>query len=271
MRYRTLALEAGAYPRRHGGNDSGWCFTWPYGGLSPQARGKPRCYGGDERLSGPIPAGTGETHSRIDSGKISRAYPRRHGGNIQTEIPRPTGRGLSPQARGKQTVNNEMLGAQRPIPAGTGETCTPMAGCCSIRAYPRRHGGNNTDEWYAFTRSGLSPQARGKHLLNEVVHLPGGPIPAGTGETPANPRYTQSRGAYPRRHGGNCAALSPTPEASGLSPQARGKHDAVYLTALAQGPIPAGTGETYPSVSRGCHIGAYPRRHGGNKQLLMTR
>ena len=100
----VLAGDTGrAYPRRHGGNFFNACELLKVPGLSPQARGK------HIRLlflkvgKGPIPAGTGETRGQCRHNGISRAYPRRHGGNPIPEGITEVLEGLSPQARGKLT------------------------------------------------------------------------------------------------------------------------------------------------------------------------
>ncbi len=76
--------------------------------------------------------------------------------------------------------------------------------------------------------------------------------------------YRYSDRAYPRRHGGNSTILRIDAELSGLSPQARGKPLEPPAFRHGEGPIPAGTGETNPVISRSNPSRAYPRRHGGN-------
>ena len=132
---------------------------------------------------GPIPAGTGETIAVRTSFKTPRAYPRRHGGNKWIDLLRYLQWGLSPQARGKPA---EAFGAGAdtgPIPAGTGETSLRQSDKMTNGAYPRRHGGNHQSTRKPWLTTGLSPQARGKRVQDQVGTLGVGPIPAGTGET----------------------------------------------------------------------------------------
>ena len=64
-----------------------------------------------------------------------------------------------------------------------GETIRVLEQSVSVRAYPRRHGGNEGNVTPAAAVMGLSPQARGKLKLDIVRDFNNGPIPAGTGET----------------------------------------------------------------------------------------
>ena len=219
--------------------------------------------------SGPIPAGTGETLPKRSKTFPLRAYPRRHGGNARLLIELRSVMGLSPQARGKQVwdqVGDQVWG---PIPAGTGETVVGCRGVQPLRAYPRRHGGNEGENDMKLIAQGLSPQARGK-LQNSSGNLQvTGPIPAGTGETAFPATGSRPAKAYPRRHGGNAAEYVPSPTSQGLSPQARGKLMANLFPAQARGPIPAGTGETKRGDTIHSGKWAYPRRHGGNVGVVL--
>ena len=131
-----------------------------------------------------------------------------------------------------------------PIPAGTGETIARKVRHRFSRAYPRRHGGNDSHRIGLFNCAGLSPQARGKRALNFAEYSSSGPIPAGTGETGRKFLDQILPRAYPRRHGGNIALSGQIPKEQGLSPQARGKLARNIHVNLKCGPIPAGTGET---------------------------
>ena len=119
----------------------------------------------------------------------------------------------------------------------------------SSKAYPRRHGGNQAMAGTEKRIKGLSPQARGKHYSVRTDPQRAGPIPAGTGETGSLVLNQDPNRAYPRRHGGNLTGLQKDFRPTGLSPQARGKQVAAAQVAAAQGPIPAGTGETLWGLS----------------------
>ena len=154
---------------------------------------------------------------------MSRAYPRRHGGNISENQRHDYAAGLSPQARGKPMSDLPRPAGRGPIPAGTGETHQNPARGRYGGAYPRRHGGNVDKFCLWVRRSGLSPQARGKLIVQRLSDSSYGPIPAGTGETRAKRRIGPKTGAYPRRHGGNEIKSIQFQSLKGLSPQARGK------------------------------------------------
>ncbi len=70
-----------AYPRGRGGNPSIVCTTQGCRGLSPRARGKLTHLKSDDLVSGPIPAGAGETPRCSNRRTHRRAYPRGRGGN----------------------------------------------------------------------------------------------------------------------------------------------------------------------------------------------
>ena len=91
------------------------------------------------------------------------------------------------------------------------------------RAYPRRRGGNLGESFGGDRDLGLSPQARGEHLLGPSLVIRGGPIPAGAGGTAMNLNPDRMDGAYPRRRGGNFSGAVDTCFRKGLSPQARGE------------------------------------------------
>ncbi len=220
----------------------------------------------NEKTEGPIPAGTGETINPASKFLHVRAYPRRHGGNRGFINGRWKSTGLSPQARGKLSPSLQQPAGQGPIPAGTGETCCLHTSAGAIRAYPRRHGGNWQFPPVQHLGRGLSPQARGKlaQWRSRCAHH--GPIPAGTGETGSGPGSGRGSGAYPRRHGGNISSEALLIRSCGLSPQARGKPNNGIPQYQTIGPIPAGTGETFPCLALVCLARAYPRRHGGNSR-----
>ena len=72
--------------------------------------------------------------------------------------------GLSPQARGKLVNTFMRPPVQGPIPAGAGETWSPLSIHDAHGAYPRRRGGNIANASGPMLTTGLSPQARGKRL-----------------------------------------------------------------------------------------------------------
>ena len=112
----------GAYPRWRGGNTGLSVAIRYHGGLSPLARGKPKCELEYPLRLGPIPAGAGETDFVGWLSTGTRAYPRWRGGNVHQAHHQGCGEGLSPLARGKPTGRQGREAVAGPIPAGAGET-----------------------------------------------------------------------------------------------------------------------------------------------------
>ena len=233
-------------------------------GLSPLARGKHAKDRQGRRGRGPIPAGAGETQAPPTRLMASGAYPRWRGGNISACNRIEHAAGLSPLARGKPNPAFFRMRRTGPIPAGAGETLHQITRTTPCRAYPRWRGGNCACLQVVVRYLGLSPLARGKLTAPLERGLPFGPIPAGAGETFTHASSAVLSGAYPRWRGGNWHTGVAWNGSMGLSPLARGKHDPVSAVAKLTGPIPAGAGETEPSVPTALMLRAYPRWRGGN-------
>ena len=217
---------------------------------------------------GPIPAGAGGTASCVPRKRFARAYPRRRGGNLPRVVAKVRDKGLSPQARGEPCRKVQVGPEQGPIPAGAGGTARRSSTTRSTRAYPRRRGGNTTAYRIVAACVGLSPQARGELAPLKRADNVRGPIPAGAGGTRQRPFHRGGGRAYPRRRGGNLAAVWAAVRDEGLSPQARGERASLAACALNRGPIPAGAGGTTPKPCAVSGIRAYPRRRGGNIRRL---
>ena len=177
------------------------------------------------------------------------------------------GEGLSPLARGKRIPWGVSLVGRRPIPAGAGETRRPCYGHGNVGAYPRWRGGNVLGIVLRSLGRGLSPLARGKHALTTPTAGSLGPIPAGAGETAACTDSHSASKAYPRWRGGNHCGGPGVALQPGLSPLARGKQEVFDLYRSAEGPIPAGAGETPDAPPATEPARAYPRWRGGNPRI----
>ena len=116
---------------------------------------------------------------------------------------------------------------------------------------------------------GLSPRARGNHLVARERGPWRGPIPACAGEPLAPQQLGQDRWAYPRVRGGTWVDLFGAAGDSGLSPRARGNHASKVLVDENTGPIPACAGEPATGRARGRRRGAYPRVRGGTVAVLV--
>ncbi len=77
--------------------------------------------------------------------------------------------------------------AQGPIPARAGEPVKPNMPPEQFRAYPRSRGGTCSLLPPAAAAMGLSPLARGNHLVAIEIWSRRGPIPARAGEPPLAP------------------------------------------------------------------------------------
>ncbi len=174
--------------------------------------------------------------------------------------------GLSPHARGKRLVLISSMVSLGPIPACAGETPGSTSTLSAPRAYPRMRGGNFRKIHAAWSRSGLSPHARGKHSASRWNKHHAGPIPACAGETDDFVKRHDFPWAYPRMRGGNGLSVQRCRSRWGLSPHARGKHVGVRDLHGKQGPIPACAGETRRVRQPRSLRGAYPRMRGGNSR-----
>ncbi len=114
-----------------------------------------------------------------------------------------------------------------------------------------------------FLSSGLSPLARGNHLLGLCERFDVGSIPARTGEPPMPMPMTNTSGVYPRSHGGTEALLADPEWQAGLSPLTRGNPETVISMVHLLGSIPARTGEPRTPIQPHGRQRVYPRSHGG--------
>ena len=110
--------------------------------------------------------------------------------------------------------------------------------------------------------SGLSPLARGNHVLIAIDQLIYGPIPARTGQPCARSSPSSPSSAYPRSHGATENTCITADAGLGLSPLARGNRPRPLGQGSPAGPIPARTGQPLVPVLLGSCSGAYPRSHG---------
>ncbi len=91
--------------------------------------------------------------------------------------------GLSPLARGTRFFGSATGRASRFIPAGAGNTLEAITLHQLISVYPRWRGEHAVNALRSILNAGLSPLARGTHLIVVVVDLPERFIPAGAGNT----------------------------------------------------------------------------------------
>ena len=170
--------------------------------------------------------------------------------------------GLSPLARGTRQNGLSSLVRLRFIPAGAGNTCfrKSMDYCYSV--YPRWRGEHEMLVSVNAANTGLSPLARGTHILQNTRLISTRFIPAGAGNTCCSSWWSAAIAVYPRWRGEHNVRLSPLCVVAGLSPLARG------TLAPARRPeswfrfIPAGAGNTTWSPIVGYTVTVYPRWRG---------
>ena len=130
--------------------------------------------------------------------------------------------GLSPLARGTLPVAAYHAQSARFIPAGAGNTkCRTLRASLSA-VYPRWRGEHSQINVANHLTTGLSPLARGTHLLRSGLPYRHRFIPAGAGNTCRRSRDGSGGTVYPRWRGEHATATSPPNPMNGLSPLARG-------------------------------------------------
>ncbi len=180
----------------------------------------------------------------IDEVKIQAVYPRWRGEHRILNRGGIHFGGLSPLARGTQSLLSQFYEQIRFIPAGAGNTANGFAASASCTVYPRwrgEHGSMVADNRSTF---GLSPLARGTRADCRSNRWYLRFIPAGAGNTMAQIQLIKISAVYPRWRGEHPAAIFFNVTQLGLSPLARGT---LYDCRRYEKPrrfIPAGAGNT---------------------------
>ncbi len=120
---------------------------------------------------------------------------------------------------------------------------------------------------------GLSPLARGTRIESCVNSRRPRFIPAGAGNTHSLARLNQLSPVYPRWRGEHSEYFADLFTDRGLSPLARGTRGNSFLDAALLRFIPAGAGNTLPSLVDEKSITVYPRwrgEHGGRIFYIPT-
>ena len=129
---------------------------------------------------------------------------------------------LFPLARGNPAHAAQAGVGAGPIPARAGQPRANTLPCRATRAYPRSR--EATEQMLAARANdrGLSPLARGNHLLGEGGFFGLGPIPARAGQPAVSKTGKTLATAYPRSRGATRRLPRSLPHPQGLSPLARG-------------------------------------------------
>ncbi len=191
-------------------------------GSSPQARGTPTRAEFCAIACRFIPAGAGNTASRLARASRLAVHPRRRGEHIFPVSLRMWPAGSSPQARGTPGRQGRCPGHSRFIPAGAGNTFMTLPIISASAVHPRRRGEHRDKAVKRQLLTGSSPQARGTLMLCGSRPVRGRFIPAGAGNTPAQLVFRLRRPVHPRRRGEHPSLPYEADGPSGSSPQARG-------------------------------------------------
>ncbi len=156
--------------------------------------------------------------------------------------------GLSPLMRGTHMNVGSDRVFTRFIPAGAGNTVLDHFKFTIDSVYPRWRGEHTDCGICSVQILGLSPLARGTLNHQPDHQLPHRFIPAGAGNTSASASVNIPVTVYPRWRGEHRAIASSMFTTFGLSPLARGTHDAAMSFSWASRFIPAGAGNTEASA-----------------------
>ena len=163
---RPFASEMTVYPRWRGEHLLFSCLTTDRRGLSPLARGTQQIPADNHRQSRFIPAGAGNTDA-INTGSMAPpVYPRWRGEHLLKRNPENDVIGLSPLARGTPRLQDFRIWLSRFIPAGAGNTVSPVKNNRSLPVYPRWRGEHAAAASKYGNAAGLSPLARGTPTLS---------------------------------------------------------------------------------------------------------
>ncbi len=149
-------------------------------------------------------------------------YPRWRGEHLFSQIYGLLLFGLSPLARGTRAHGIQSRVSARFIPAGAGNTGSATAAPMTTSVYPRWRGEHEMLVSVNAANTGLSPLARGTHILQNTRLISTRFIPAGAGNTRRLISAARDSPVYPRWRGEHGITVIHWPPISGLSPLARG-------------------------------------------------
>ena len=210
------------YPRVYGGTGLVPEVGLPVRGLSPRVRGNPSSAAALLRLSGSIPACTGEPRPSRMIGMRLWVYPRVYGGTARSSSPSGARPGLSPRVRGNRHARCIPPAYPRSIPACTGEPAHRPGSIRHWRVYPRVYGGTVRGRIRYREDRGLSPRVRGNPYGYLIIVVVLGSIPACTGEPFPCAWASRYSWVYPRVYGGTRSDGDAGLLFPGLSPRVRG-------------------------------------------------
>ena len=236
--------------------------TSDWRGLSPLARGTPILEFVIWTPMRFIPAGAGNSSSAFLCAVSKSVYPRWRGELSTIYPPLLNGTGLSPLARGTLPLVSCRPRKNRFIPAGAGNSQYHYIKECRIPVYPRWRGELGAVFTVHCANLGLSPLARGTHILIGIHELRPRFIPAGAGNSATRWQSSYPTTVYPRWRGELFFQLQHCCCIDGLSPLARGTLNQVVVLSAAGRFIPAGAGNSRARGDSGRACTVYPRWRG---------
>ena len=233
-------------------------------GSSPRGRGKRRLLIGHRERLGLIPAWAGKTSRPSRHPRYRRAHPRVGGENWENVVKPLWEGGSSPRGRGKRSICERWVRAERLIPAWAGKTCRTSSRLPAPLAHPRVGGENGYDLCDCLGRVGSSPRGRGKLKPLWEGFASAGLIPAWAGKTHARDWSGGGDRAHPRVGGENSRRACRSAPTTGSSPRGRGKPALTPQASLDSRLIPAWAGKTSASSWAPSAATAHPRVGGEN-------
>ncbi len=216
----------GVDPRVGGGDNFADPPAHDAAGRSPRGRGRPSDRPPEEWELWSIPAWAGETRGSCSARPRSRVDPRVGGGDPPCPSRASPTYGRSPRGRGRRRGARPRADAARSIPAWAGETRHDAALRRLRRVDPRVGGGDPCRSGALSPAHGRSPRGRGRPRLVSPGYRDQRSIPAGAGETAANPRPKPHGPVDPRVGGGDCVGTHAIAIFGGRSPRGRGRRPA---------------------------------------------
>ncbi len=137
--------------------------------------------------------------------------------------------------------------------------------------YPRWRGEHEMLVSVNAANTGLSPLARGTHILQNTRLISTRFIPAGAGNTCCSSWWSAAIAVYPRWRGEHNVRLSPLCVVAGLSPLARGTLHGFGFLFDGRRFIPAGAGNTTGCAIWRSRIKVYPRWRGEHHKETILR
>ena len=218
--------------------------TSDWRGLSPLARGTPILEFVIWTPMRFIPAGAGNSSSAFLCAVSKSVYPRWRGELSTIYPPLLNGTGLSPLARGTLPLVSCRPRKNRFIPAGAGNSNSYTDKSSKQTVYPRWRGELGAVFTVHCANLGLSPLARGTHILIGIHELRPRFIPAGAGNSFSSSSIAVVLTVYPRWRGELLIRSSYSAPLAGLSPLARGTLMFKCVCTLSKRFIPAGAGNS---------------------------